>query len=55
MIVCPEYTDFKDPETEKRLEDILDSHGIVYDKTETWIASEKMYEVLYQTEVMKDE
>ena len=41
------YTDNKNPEIEKKLEDILDSHNIFYDKTETYIESEKLYEVLY--------
>lgn len=41
------YTDYKDLELEKRLEDVLDAHGIFYGKTETWIESEKLYEVLY--------
>lgn len=41
------YTDNKNPEIEKKLEDILDSHDIFYDKTETYIESEKLYEVLY--------
>ena len=29
------------------MEDVLDASGIFYDKTETWIDSEKLYEVLY--------
>lgn len=41
------YTDFKSPETERKLENALDSHRIFYNKTETWIESEKLYEVLY--------
>lgn len=41
------YTVNKNPEIEKKLEDILDSHDIFYDKTETYIESEKLYEVLY--------
>ena len=44
------YTDEKDPEAEKRVEDALDAHGIFYDKTEVWIESEKLYEVLYSFE-----
>ena len=46
------YTDEKSPETEERIEDILDSYEIPYEKTEVWIESEKMYEVLYQTEIL---
>ncbi len=45
------YTDRKDPEPEKELESILHQHNIFYNKTESWIASEKMYEVLYEMEV----
>lgn len=41
------YTDVKDPQTEKKLEDAFDEAGIFYNKTETWIESEKLYEVLY--------
>ena len=45
------YTDKKDLETERKLETVLDSHGIFYGKSETWIGSEKLYEVLYQFEM----
>lgn len=41
------YTDFKDLDLEKRVEDIFDFHDIFYNKSETWIESEKLYEVLY--------
>lgn len=44
------YTDTKDLSAEQRLEDVLDQHGIFYEKSETWIDSEKLYEVLYQFE-----
>ncbi len=45
------YTDLKDPEKEDQVEAVLKEHGIFYQKTETWIESEKMYEVLYQFEM----
>ena len=47
------YTDEKSPATEQMLEDILDAHEIFYEKSEIWIESEKLYEVLYtfETEV----
>ncbi len=50
------YTDVKDPSLEQKIEDILDSHCIFYNKSETWIESEKLYEVLYQfdMEVIND-
>ena len=41
------YTDFKDLPSEQRVETALDAAGIFYNKTETWIDSEKLYEVLY--------
>lgn len=41
------YTDIKDLAVEQELEAVLDGHGIFYEKTEVWIESEKLYEVLY--------
>ena len=40
------YTDVKDPETETQIEDILIAHDLPYEKSEVWIESEKLYEVL---------
>ena len=48
------YTDKKDPLLEARVEAVFDSHGIVYEKTEVWISEEKLYEVLYSTEVLNN-
>ena len=45
------YTDSKDPAVEKKVTAVLDSHGIFYDQTETWIESEKLYEVLFSFEI----
>lgn len=45
------YTDTKDPSVEQKVESVLDASGIFYDKTEVWIESEKLYEVLYQFEL----
>ena len=45
------YTDKKDLALEEELEKILDAQGIFYNKTETYIKSEKLYEVLYELEV----
>lgn len=45
------YTDRKDPVMEEKVEAVLDAHGLFYNRTETWIESEKMYEVLYELEV----
>ena len=44
------YTDLKDSAVEQKVEDVLDAHGIFYNKSETWIESEKLYEVLYTFE-----
>ena len=41
------YTDAKDFASEQKAEDALDAAGIFYNKSETWIDSEKLYEVLY--------
>ena len=45
------YTDVKNPELEKQVEQVLKRHKIYYTKLEVWIESEKLYEVLYETEV----
>ena len=45
------YTDTKNPDVETVLEDVLDAHGIFYNKTEVWIESERLYEVLYTFEI----
>ena len=45
------YTDFKDLDLESRVEDVLDRHEIFYNKSETWIQSEKLYEVMYAFEM----
>lgn len=47
------YTDRKQPDVEARLETVLNRHGIFYEKTEVWIESERLYEVLYSTEVLR--
>ena len=45
------YTDFKDISLESRVEDVLDRYEIFYNKSETWIQSEKLYEVMYSFEM----
>ena len=45
------YTDEKNPETEQIVEDVLDAHEIFYNKSEVWIESELLYEVLYSFEM----
>lgn len=46
------YTDRKDPDMETRIEDILNSHELPFEKSEVWIAEERMNEVLYQTQII---
>ncbi len=41
------YTDIKDPALEKRVEELLTAHDLFFQKNETWIDEEKLYEVLY--------
>lgn len=45
------YTDCKDLSAEQQVEAVLDEHGIFYEKTEVWIESENLYEVLYTFEM----
>lgn len=45
------YTDLKDLAVEQQVEDVLDEHEIFYNKSETWIESERLYEVLYTFEM----
>lgn len=49
------YTDEKRPDIEARVEAVLDNHGLFYDKNEVWIAEERLYEVLYEMEVIQNE
>ena len=45
------YTDRKAPTLEEEIEAVLTQHEIFFTKTETYIESEKLYEVLYEVEV----
>lgn len=45
------YTDIKDLSVEQKVEAVLDKHGIFYEKSEVWIESERLYEVLYTFEM----
>ena len=45
------YTDLKDFSVEAAVEAVQDEHGIFYNKSEIWIDSEKLYEVLYTFEM----
>lgn len=46
------YTNKKEPALEAGLEDVLTAHEFPYEKSEVWIESENMYEVLYQTQMI---
>ena len=48
------YTDLKQPAVEAKIEAVLERHGLSYYKSEVWIPEEKLYEVLYSTEVIFD-
>lgn len=41
------YTDYKNPQLEKKIETVLDEYGIFFNKFESYIESERLYEVLY--------
>ena len=45
------YTDKKDRALENRVEDVFDKNNIFYNKSEVWINSEKLYEVIYTFEL----
>lgn len=45
------YTDRKDISVEEKVTAVLDRHGIFYAQSETWIESEKLYEVLFSFEI----
>ena len=42
------YTKTKDPTSEKLVEDLFDANDIYWEKTETYIESEGLYQVLYE-------
>lgn len=46
------YTDEKDFQLEKRVEDTLIAHRIPFVREETYIDSERMYMVIFTTEVL---
>ena len=45
------YTDRKDPEIETAVETVLDNNRLFYNKSEVWIPTEKLYEVIYSFEM----
>ncbi|MBQ3071832.1 MAG: hypothetical protein IJD20_00880 [Oscillospiraceae bacterium] len=46
------YTNRKDFALEERAQEVFDAHEIPWDRSETWINSEKMYEVIYALDVL---
>lgn len=48
------YTQVKNFLIEMDVEDVFDKYGMVWDKVETYIDDEKMYQVLYTMEVVID-
>lgn len=46
------YTSTKDFTLEDTVEGILEANHLGYDKTSLYIEAEKMYQILYQTEVL---
>ena len=46
------YTDNKDFDMEDATEAVLNSHGLFYSKNEVYIDTERMYEVIYESEVI---
>ncbi len=50
-LVLELYTEKKDPVLEERVEDVLTRYEIVWTRSETWIDSEKLYEVRYEMTV----
>ena len=46
------YTDAKNFELEETVEQVLNSHGLVFSREETYIDSEKMNMVTYTTEIL---
>lgn len=46
------YTKNKDFATESLVEAILSQNSLVYEKTETWLEDEEMFQILYETEVI---
>ena len=45
------YTDAKDPVLEQRVEKLLTEHEMFFHKSEVWIESERLYDVLYSFEM----
>ena len=51
-LVIELYTDNKDFELEGTVESVLSLHDLVWSRSETDLGSERMHEVIYETEVV---
>lgn len=48
------YTANKDFQTEKAVENVLEENGLFYDKTQTYIRNEKLYQITYVCDVITE-
>ncbi len=46
------YSKLPNFEAEKQIEDVLESNGIFWDKSHVYIASEELYETVYEMEIL---
>ena len=51
-VICEIYTDEKDFALEATAEGVFSSHGLTWQKTEAYIDSEKLCEVIYSMEIV---
>lgn len=49
------YTDNKDFALEETVETVLNSNGLVYDRSESYLDSERMFMVVYTTDILVEE
>lgn len=49
------YTDNKDFALEETVETVLNSNGLVYDRSESYLDSERMFMVVYTTDILVTE
>lgn len=54
-LVIELYTENKDFELEKSIEQKLTEQGLYFEKSQTYIKAERMYEVIYQFEIVINE
>lgn len=48
------YSAHKSFAAERKVEEVLEAHGIFWNKTEAYLDSEHLYEVLYEMEIVFD-